>query len=58
MIEAGTYFDIMNAMTRAAEREIPAFPCTRAFPPCDTHSSKNLFTDLKCGIMFSVALSA
>jgi len=43
---------MINAMTRAADREIPALPCTNTRPPCLNSDSMKAFTSRKCGIIF------
>lgn len=48
----------MYARTKAALRDIPAFPCTSVFPPLDRLSSMKPLTVGKCCIMFSVKTSA
>jgi hypothetical protein len=40
-LQDNPYFSIMYAKTRAALREIPAFPWIRVFPPFDKLSSTN-----------------
>ena len=51
------YFCIRKPNTIAALLEIPAFPCTRAFPPAEKQLSKKFFTFWKCWMMFSVTES-